>query len=142
MAISNITVPMPVSGTPRTPQEAMAQSLAILNAPYDSPLSRIEMVKRLNAVRDLMRGYKIPRGERDDLDYALMSMPLNQPEMSSEAIRLIKTIFREIEPENNPLAPKRDEQGRIISSDNLDLPEPTPEQIMEWETEFGMKWEQ
>jgi len=140
MAISDVEVQSRVSAAPLSRREAVAQALAILNAPHQGQLSSTQVVRRLNAVRELVQGFKIPRKEREELDYALMRIPLNEPKTSVRAVDIIKDIFRTIEPKDDPLGPKRDSSSHIIPSDDLDIIEPNPEQVAAWETEFGMEW--
>lgn len=135
MAISNIDVQERTAEAPLTPQEFIAQTMAILNAPYKGELSHKEIIRRVSAVRDLAR-LEIPFEDRRELDRTLMRMALREPNTSNEVRAIIGDIFAKLAPTSGPGFPQRDAHGRIILRNRPKLRIPTEEDVARWDEEW------
>ncbi len=100
-----------------TPQDVVARAVEIL-ASKDGDLTSEEIMRRLNEVKNLLQGVRLPRRARGRLDRALMDIAIREPNATKEARVLIGGIFEQLAPISGINNPKRDEPlGLLISQD-------------------------
>ncbi len=120
MAISEVEV-RPATRAQKSKSRLIAEAAQRLD-PRGEILSADEIMARLAAVKELLRGVTAPPSEREEVDGFLMDIAIRQPNSNPESGMLIGDIFEGLAPKDDPTRLKRDAQGRIIPITDEDFP--------------------